>query len=849
MKKKILFLLMIFVLSFQENAQTSLNPSLVAGCKGSWSFDDTGSLWVDGSSTRPLVPKGTAPTTIAGPLAGDNAPLRCAGLVVWDKALSASEIASLESFLTPIKSPPTVDFSVPSPTVRTGSSIVFTDLSSQTPTQWAWSFPGGTPATSTLQKPTVTYNTAGTYDVTLTATNLMGSGTLTKTGYIAVQDNLNLALNLDGNDNNCRIGMDIIKSNWTLEAWIKGDASAWRATEAIIGCGGEYGDINTITQLPLAVVGGKLSCSGGNLLSPNVLDNNWHHVASSCDGTTTKLYLDGVMVASITAKYDILPGAIGVKIQDATTFGGMIDEVRIWTTAIPIATLNTWKGKPINKTHPDYANLKGYYTFEDMTDETAINLVGKGHLPFHMRNGRTLQYGTLPLAYPVINNNPAFVAPVDQEICSATTIQSEWDADKGALNNQALKLRVAINGNANPFKITELTLDFANTTNLSDISKVHVYYTGQTARSTTKVELFGTGTTPAALITLTEPLASAQTLKSGVNYFLVTFDVSSTATLGNTLMATVPSFKLNGSSYIPEENTANVRKTVTTNSTNDPNVLKVLQTNIWHGGVHVGLDGIARIKDMIMATNADVITMQEGYGAQQRIATELGYNLQTENSGDNLALFSRFPMTKITSAKTFNSNLAKITMPNGRKVLINDWWLRYASEENDYTDYYPNTGMTPNKWVSADNTLSKADATANITNDVTPALAADPTLAVIIGGDFNSGSHLDWTAAAASLHYGYSAALPTSQYMITTLGYKDSFRELYPNEVTYPQGTWAPIYGHLQTCRIDYIYYKGANIQATSTKIVRTPAEIDFVWASDHASVLTTFNIPNSAMR
>ncbi|MFV8347012.1 endonuclease/exonuclease/phosphatase family protein [Flavobacterium sp. ZB4P13] len=157
--------------------------------------------------------------------------------------------------------------------------------------------------------------------------------------------------------------------------------------------------------------------------------------------------------------------------------------------------------------------------------------------------------------------------------------------------------------------------------------------------------------------------------------------------------------------------------------------------------------------------------------------------------------------------------------------------------------------MTPDKWVSADETLSKADATANITDDVNPALAADPTLAVIIGGDFNSGSHLDWTAAAASLHYGYSAALPTSQYMITTLVYKDSFRELYPNEVTYPQGTWAPIYGHLQTCRIDYIYYKGANIQATSTKIVRTPAEIDFVWASDHASVLTTFNIPNSAMR
>ena len=62
-----------FLFSFQANAQTSLNPGLVADCKGSWSFDNTGNLWADGSSTHPLVPKGTAPTSITGPIAGDNA--------------------------------------------------------------------------------------------------------------------------------------------------------------------------------------------------------------------------------------------------------------------------------------------------------------------------------------------------------------------------------------------------------------------------------------------------------------------------------------------------------------------------------------------------------------------------------------------------------------------------------------------------------------------------------------------------------------------------------------------------------------------------------------------------------
>ncbi|MBL0286084.1 MAG: PKD domain-containing protein [Bacteroidetes bacterium] len=65
--------------------------------------------------------------------------------------------------------------------MNTGSSINFTDLSSGSPTIWAWSFQGGTPATSTAQNPTVQYNTAGTYTVTLTSTNTNGNNTKTKT--------------------------------------------------------------------------------------------------------------------------------------------------------------------------------------------------------------------------------------------------------------------------------------------------------------------------------------------------------------------------------------------------------------------------------------------------------------------------------------------------------------------------------------------------------------------------------------------------------------------------------------------------------------------------------------------
>jgi PKD repeat protein len=79
------------------------------------------------------------------------------------------------------------DFSGTPTTVNEGGSVAFTDLSTNNPTSWSWTFEGGTPSSSTAQNPTVTYNTAGTYDVTLTATNAGGDGVETKTNYITVE--------------------------------------------------------------------------------------------------------------------------------------------------------------------------------------------------------------------------------------------------------------------------------------------------------------------------------------------------------------------------------------------------------------------------------------------------------------------------------------------------------------------------------------------------------------------------------------------------------------------------------------------------------------------------------------
>ena len=90
--------------------------------------------------------------------------------------------------VTPTPTPPVANFTASPTTVQKGGTVRFTDTSTGSPTAWSWTFTGGTPSSSTAQNPSVVYNTAGTYSVTLRATNSAGSNTVTKSNFITVTD-------------------------------------------------------------------------------------------------------------------------------------------------------------------------------------------------------------------------------------------------------------------------------------------------------------------------------------------------------------------------------------------------------------------------------------------------------------------------------------------------------------------------------------------------------------------------------------------------------------------------------------------------------------------------------------
>lgn len=81
---------------------------------------------------------------------------------------------------------PTAEFSASATTGCTPHAVFFSNESSANSASFMWEFPGGSPATSTAENPTVTYNNAGVYDVTLTAINNSGSDQITKNMYVTV---------------------------------------------------------------------------------------------------------------------------------------------------------------------------------------------------------------------------------------------------------------------------------------------------------------------------------------------------------------------------------------------------------------------------------------------------------------------------------------------------------------------------------------------------------------------------------------------------------------------------------------------------------------------------------------
>lgn len=276
----------------------------------------------------------------------------------------------------------------------------------------------------------------------------------------------------------------------------------------------------------------------------------------------------------------------------------------------------------------------------------------------------------------------------------------------------------------------------------------------------------------------------------------------------------------------------------TTLAAETPQRLKVQVWNIWHGGRRFGKQvGVQRVVDVLKKENADVIGLVETYGSGAIIADSLGYYFYLISS--NLSILSRYPIEETISVfKPFNAGGAFIRLSERQKIAFFDIWLHYLP---DITDL--NKGKAAVRKYEEEESKTRLPEIRAILQEIAPQLAAAEQTPVLLVGDFNVDSHLDWTDETRLLHSGVTVRLPVSEE-VQKAGFHDSFRELSPDARIHPGTTWSPLVNlgaEQVSCipqRIDFIYYKGNKLIPYRSESLR---HHPVGWPSDHGSVVSSF--------
>lgn len=290
--------------------------------------------------------------------------------------------------------------------------------------------------------------------------------------------------------------------------------------------------------------------------------------------------------------------------------------------------------------------------------------------------------------------------------------------------------------------------------------------------------------------------------------------------------------------------------------------LRMLSFNLLHGG-----DGIpdARVKQLrfLVENDVDVVGVQENYYTSAReLAAALGW--QYSDAGEDVGVISRYPITWARSHLFgFLGINARIRIDDSAGVgeqQVSLWNVHLSAAP--YTPY----GMCFGHQSEAELTATEhASGRVLQMTGILTLMAADlahvADTPVVLTGDFNAPSHLDYTPATAARHCGYQRfAWPVSG-LIEGVGLRDSYRVAHPDPATHPGDTWSPVFkvfgggygwddhkGEPEPQdRIDAVHYAGGRLRVVESRAMWTgtpgPDPTRNEWPTDHAAVLTEFAV------
>jgi len=263
--------------------------------------------------------------------------------------------------------------------------------------------------------------------------------------------------------------------------------------------------------------------------------------------------------------------------------------------------------------------------------------------------------------------------------------------------------------------------------------------------------------------------------------------------------------------------------------------IKVLSWNIWHGARHPGkVKGVQQAIDFIKETGADVIAMQETYGSGPTIADALGYHFYLRSS--NLSVMSRYPIVDTHDLyDPFRLGGVTLQLSESQQANVFSLWIHYlpAWRRDAMAAGATEKGLIEGEWKT------RASELQDILRGLEPFVAKADEVPLIVAGDFNSPSKLDWTPETKDWHNGLAVDWPVSRQMLDA-GFIDTYRKLHPDPSQHkPHELWNGDARRIAG-RIDYIYTLGAGVEPTASRMMNTHGG---VWPSDHPAVLTTMRL------
>lgn len=327
-----------------------------------------------------------------------------------------------------------------------------------------------------------------------------------------------------------------------------------------------------------------------------------------------------------------------------------------------------------------------------------------------------------------------------------------------------------------------------------------------------------------------------------------------------------------------------------------PGTLRVMQLNIWQEGTQVP-GGFDKLADIIDASDADIVALSEVRNYKktdlhQRLVEALAAKGKTYFGQyvpqTDAGLITRLPLKASalvdTHLATDNGSMAgyRLELPGGRMLFVCSAHLDYRH----YGAYEPRGyGANSFKLIDAD-----GDGQPDAAKDAAHVLSEDrkskrresigaflaylkanklTDQPVLLMGDFNEASHLDWTEGTRDLfdHHGLVVPWDCSR-MLAEAGFGDAWRVMYPNPATHPgmtwpstvcsgkKTTWTPLADERD--RVDYVYFNKVGLRVKSAwlvgpvtywvrdKVMASEGEDAFVmperdWPTDHKGVLVDF--------